>query len=86
VLLAVVLVLASLVSYFYYLRVVWYMWFRDGGDTASVPALPAGLRIALVVAVAGVLLTGMFPGRLLDLAERSAATLAQPAGGLFGLP
>src|SRR5690606_38856185 len=27
VLLAVVLVMASLVSYFYYLRVAWYMWF-----------------------------------------------------------
>src|SRR5690606_33622144 len=39
VLLAVVLVLASLVSYYYYLRVAWYMWFREpaAGETAAEP-------------------------------------------------
>jgi NADH-quinone oxidoreductase subunit N len=37
VLLAVVLVMASLISYFYYLRVAWYMWFREPDGRTSEP-------------------------------------------------
>ncbi len=85
-LLAIVLVLASLVSYFYYLRVVWYMWFRDAEEgAAAVASVPAGLRVALIVAVIGVLITGIFPGQVLEIAERSAATLADSSGVMFGL-
>jgi NADH-quinone oxidoreductase subunit N len=87
VLLAVVLVLASLLSYFYYLRVAWYMWFREpvaesAGDHI---VLSPGMRVALVVTAAGVLLLGIFPGDLLELAERSAATLIQLPAPLFGM-
>jgi NADH-quinone oxidoreductase subunit N len=85
IMLAVVLVLTSLISYFYYLRVVWYMWFQNA-DPATSPefTVPAGVRVALTVAVIGVLLTGVFPGRVLDLAERSAAALVQAPTGLAG--
>ena len=85
--LAVVLVLASLVSYFYYLRVVWYMWFREADESTVVaqPRLAAGLRVALAVAVVGLLITGIFPGQMLEVAESSAATLARPQDGVFGL-
>jgi len=77
--LAVVLVLTSLVSYWYYLRVAWYMWFRDrpAGETAVAVALPATMRTALVVAAIAVVVLGVFPGQLLELAERSAATLLE---------
>jgi NADH-quinone oxidoreductase subunit N len=84
--LAIVLVLASLVSYFYYLRVVWYMWFRDAeADLAAVPPLSIGLRIALGTTVIALLITGIFPGQMLDLAERSAATLVQTQEGILGV-
>jgi NADH-quinone oxidoreductase subunit N len=85
--LAIVLVLASLVSYFYYLRVVWYMWFRDAEEATvtSQPTLATGLRVALAVAVVGLLITGIFPGQMLDIAESSAATLTRPQDAIFGL-
>jgi NADH-quinone oxidoreductase subunit N len=84
-LVAIVLVLTSLISYFYYLRVVWFMWFREATDAVpAVPVAPTGLRLALAIAVAGILITGIFPGAVLELAERSAATLAQAPGALFG--
>jgi NADH-quinone oxidoreductase subunit N len=86
-LLAVVLVMASLISYFYYLRVAWYMWFRDPveGRTSRPAALAPAMTVALVAAALGTVLLGVFPGVLLGLAERSAAGLLQVPGSLIGL-
>jgi NADH-quinone oxidoreductase subunit N len=86
-LLAVVLVMASLISYFYYLRVAWYMWFRDpvAGRTSEPGALAPAMMVALVVAAVGTVLLGVFPGVLLGLAEQSAAGLLQVPGSLIGL-
>jgi NADH-quinone oxidoreductase subunit N len=87
VLLAVVLVLASLISYFYYLRVAWYMWFRDPveGRTSEPAPLAPAMTIALVFAAAGIVFLGVFPGALIELAERSAAGLLQIPAGLTRL-
>lgn len=85
--LAVVLVMASLVSYFYYLRVAWYMWFREAPDStmhSGIEVAPA-LRFALVVAVIGILWLGIFPGGLLELAERSTQVFAQAPGAVLTL-
>ena len=85
--LAIILVMASLVSYYYYLRVAWYMWFRESAaaeDRAPI-ALSRSLRIALGVAAAGVFLLGVFPGELLELAERSAAGLLQAPSSVLGM-
>ena len=77
--LAVILVLTSLVSYYYYLRVAWYMWFREpAGATPEVTRLSPGVSAALVAAAAAVLLLGIFPGELLEMAERSALALTRP--------
>lgn len=85
VLLAVVLVLASLLSYFYYLRVVWYMWFREAAQADSPPlALSGGVRAALAIAAVGLLLLGVLPGGMLELAEQSAAGLLQLPGTVVG--
>jgi NADH-quinone oxidoreductase subunit N len=81
--LAVALVLASLVSYFYYLRVAWYMWFREPTAGAAGVSVSGGTRVAIGVALVGVLLLGIFPGALLDAAERSASALMQ-VPTLFG--
>ncbi|NLG61126.1 MAG: hypothetical protein GX539_02695, partial [Candidatus Cloacimonetes bacterium] len=65
----------SLISYYYYLRVAWYMWFREpDGEPLSLTVSP-GTRVAIAAAAIGVLLLGIFPGVLLDAAERSAAAL-----------
>src|SRR5690606_40885303 len=83
--LAIVLVLASLVSYWYYLRVAWYMWFREPerSDAHGDVLVSPGLRLALVGAAVAVLALGVFPGALLELAERSAAALTGAAS--FGV-
>src|SRR5690606_24659305 len=60
---AVILVLASLLSYYYYLRVAWYMWFRTpaDGEVHEGIAVSPGVRVALVAAVIGILWLGIFP-------------------------
>jgi len=86
VLLAVVVVMASLVSYWYYLRVAWYMWFREATESsAEATKLSAGLRLALGLAAAAIVVLGVFPGGLLALAERSAATLMRVPTAAVGL-
>lgn len=84
--LAIVLVLASLVSYFYYLRVVWYMWFREApAPQEHVRAYaPAPMRAALVAAAVAVVLLGVFPGGLQQLAQRSASALLEAPTALIG--
>ncbi|MEJ2185860.1 MAG: hypothetical protein P8Z36_07960, partial [Gemmatimonadota bacterium] len=85
--LPVILVLASLVSYWYYLRVAWYMWFRpteEGSGAASI-TVPGGVRVALVTTAVLVLVLGILPGLLLPAAEHSAATLTGAATAVAGL-
>jgi NADH-quinone oxidoreductase subunit N len=78
--LSVALVLTSLLSYYYYLRVAWYMWFREADDDGRVPiVLTPALKAALVIAAVGVVALGVLPGRLLDGAQRSAASLVPAA-------
>ncbi|CAN5802395.1 NADH-quinone oxidoreductase subunit N [soil metagenome] len=77
--LAVLLVLASVISAYYYLRVVvaMYMWTSEREPIRPLPSAMAAL--ALLIAVAGVLGLGIFPGSWVDLARSSAA-------GISGLP
>jgi NADH-quinone oxidoreductase subunit N len=87
IILAVILVLASLVSYWYYLRVAWYMWFRpteEGSGVASI-TVPGGVRVALITTAVLVLVLGILPGLLLPAAEHSAATLTGAASALAGM-
>ncbi len=66
--------LNSAVAAYYYLRVLVVMYMREpSAASASVPPLTGGVRAALVLASAGTLALGMFPGALLEFALRSAA-------------
>jgi NADH-quinone oxidoreductase subunit N len=85
VLLAVALVVASLVSYFYYLRVAWYMWFRDAQAGAPRLDVAPGVRTTVAVLATLLVVLGVFPGALLAAAERSAATLIQVPAAFLGL-
>jgi len=61
--LAVLMVLASVVGAYYYLRVIWYMYFEEGEDQA---VLQAGYDTRLVLSLNGVavLALGIVPGWL----------------------
>ncbi|MFQ5888748.1 MAG: NADH-quinone oxidoreductase subunit N [Gemmatimonadota bacterium] len=74
--LAITLVLTSFISYYYYLRVVWKMYFEDAPEDLPLPA-PAGLafRVAAGVSVLAILGSGVFPGLALRGAERVGADL-----------
>ena len=62
--LAVTLVLASLLSYYYYLRVVWKMYFEEGADH-EVASSNGSFRLGAALCAAGVLLLGLLPGPVL---------------------
>jgi len=75
--LAVILVLMSFVSYYYYLRVIWKMYFEEAPEDASLPATPgASFRLAALVAAVVILVAGLFPGAALRTAERVGDDLA----------
>jgi NADH-quinone oxidoreductase subunit N len=73
--LAVILVLTSLVSYYYYLRVAWYMWFREATESTLRVPVPREVGAVLVVAAVAVLLIGIFPAWFLEVAQNSAVAL-----------
>jgi NADH-quinone oxidoreductase subunit N len=73
-LLAVILVLNAAVAAFYYLRVVVYMFMRDGKD---VPAVEKSGLLRVGLAGTGILtvLLGLFPGPLVRVVEDAAKAL-----------
>ena len=74
---AVIGILTSIVSVFYYLRVVWYLYMKDAAG--SEPALAGGVfaNCALVISVVGIFLIGLNPTPLFDTAVDAARILLQ---------
>jgi NADH-quinone oxidoreductase subunit N len=72
--LAVIGVLNSAVSLYYYVRVVVFMYVKKE-TVGSEPHTGPALAIALAVAVAATLVLGVYPRFLFDVAEASARTL-----------
>jgi NADH-quinone oxidoreductase subunit N len=66
--LVIIAVINSVISAYYYLRVVKVMWFGEAMSTEKVPSTAAP-RVALFLCVLGVLLLGIIPGALMRLAE-----------------
>ena len=69
--LAVIFVVNSVISLYYYYRVIVFMWLKDetvGSDIAISPAMAT----ALVIAVVGSLLFGVYPQLLFDHAQVAA--------------
>ena len=71
--LAIVAVIMSAVSAYYYLRIVWYMYFREAPEEQVVEAEPEtsqlGVRSRSSCCGLGVLVVGLFPDVLLRAAE-----------------
>jgi NADH-quinone oxidoreductase subunit N len=72
--LAVIGVVNSAISLYYYVRVVVFMWIREETAASPIVARPA-IAAALAVAVAGTLALGVYPRPLFDFAELSSRTL-----------
>jgi NADH-quinone oxidoreductase subunit N len=85
--LAVVLVMASLISYFYYLRVVIVMYMRPAvsEDAHRGLAVSGPAAAAIGIAAIAVLALFFFAAPVLDLTQQSVATLFVPTQGFFGL-
>ena len=81
--LAVIAVLNSALSLYYYVRVVVYMWISPPeGASAPLRVSPA-MAAVLIVTVAGTIALGVYPRLLFELAQASASTLgASPTAGL----
>jgi NADH-quinone oxidoreductase subunit N len=77
--LAVIGVLNSAVSLYYYIRIVVFMYVKPP-TAGSQPAMSPSLSLALAVAVVATLVLGIYPRVLFDLAESSAGTLGASAG------
>jgi NADH-quinone oxidoreductase subunit N len=69
--LAVIGVLGSLVSVYYYLRVVYVMYFRQPDAAARPFTVPAALALSLWISAAGALVLGFWPSSLLTLAQNA---------------
>jgi NADH-quinone oxidoreductase subunit N len=81
--LAVIGVLNSAISLYYYIRLVVFMYLKKetlGAEPVAVPSI----TLALVVAVAATIVLGVYPRLLFEVAEASARTLGV-AGSLTAL-
>lgn len=70
--LAIIGVANSLVSIGYYLKVVYILYMRDPVEAEAPPRVDASGGLALALCAAGILLLGIFPAKLWDLARGAA--------------
>ena len=67
--LAIIGVLNSAVSLYYYLRVMVYMYFRDSTEDYAWVSMPATVVISILIAIIGVFYLGIVPGEVMSLAK-----------------
>jgi len=73
--LAVIGVLNSVVSFYYYLRIVVAMYMKKGESRLIDVTISPSLMIAILITLLGVVLIGVFPETWLILAENAAAQI-----------
>jgi NADH-quinone oxidoreductase subunit N len=73
--LAVIAVLNSAVSVFYYLRLLVLMYMREPGEALPPMRVPAGIGLALLVTAGVTLGVGLFPGQWLEMARDGVMAL-----------
>ncbi len=73
ILLTILGLLNSAVAAYYYLRILVVMYMHEPGEvTSNIEPLPFSLKAALIIPVVGTFILGIFPGALIDFANRSA--------------
>jgi NADH-quinone oxidoreductase subunit N len=73
--LAIIGVLTSVISVFFYLRIVVMMYMSDGPEHLTSPILSRTALAALVIALVGTLYLGILPAPVMDLAAQSIRTI-----------
>ncbi len=69
--LAIIGVLNSAASVYYYLRVMIFMYFKEPNEDFAWVKLTPAFIICLIIAVAGVMIPGVLPGVILELAQKA---------------
>jgi NADH-quinone oxidoreductase subunit N len=67
--LTIIALLNSVVSVYYYFRIVVAMYMREGKTETSTASLPMALRTALAVSVVGIFYLGLFPNLFLTFSN-----------------
>lgn len=67
--LAIIGVLNSAVSLYYYLRVIVYMYFKTPEEEYDWVAMSPGAVVTIIIAIIGVLYLGLIPGGVMELAK-----------------
>ncbi len=85
--LSVVFVLTTAVSYYYYLRIAWYMWMREAVDSGEPDpvTVPLAMRFAVGACAAVVVGLGVFPGGGAGFARAGAESLRTAGALLLGV-
>ena len=73
--LAIVGVLTSVVSVFYYLRIIVMMYMAEEEAAFEPPRLTATGLAGLAIAAAAIFYLGVLPSRVIDIAARSIETI-----------
>jgi NADH-quinone oxidoreductase subunit N len=73
--LTIIALLNSVVSVYYYFRIVVAMYMREGKTRASTASLPMPLRTALAVSVLGIFYLGLFPNLFLTFSNTAGIPL-----------
>jgi len=73
--LTIIALLNSVVSVYYYLRIVVAMYMREGTTRASTASLPMALRAAMIVSVVGIFYLGLFPNLFLSFSNTAGIPL-----------
>jgi NADH-quinone oxidoreductase subunit N len=66
--LAVIGVINSVISLYFYLRVIVYMYFKESDEAVPLSAPSPAIKAAIVLAAAGVMVMGMFPSFFWNMA------------------
>jgi NADH-quinone oxidoreductase subunit N len=69
--LVIIAVINSLISVYYYLRVIVYMFMRPAEEDVKPVSIPFSLGLVILLTGIGILALGILPQRLLELAYRS---------------
>jgi NADH-quinone oxidoreductase subunit N len=74
---ALIGILTSIVSVYYYLRVVYYLYMKEPVEGYTIPVAGAFATGALAISMIGILVVGLFPTPLFDMAGTAARELLQ---------
>lgn len=72
---AIIGILTSIVSVYYYLRVVYYLYMKEAPEGAAVPVSGIFATAALVISMVGIFLIGIFPSPLFERAGAAARAM-----------